>query len=83
MSATDTTHTLRMRLMEERPTAVKVTAARRPAVPGQPVVFHWIPRSLIGYARKLAPAVPGDYPDYTFTLPEWKIEQANLWDFVQ
>jgi hypothetical protein len=76
------THTLHMRLMEKRDNAVKVTAAKR-AEPGRPLFYHWIPRSLIAYSRIEPSPVPGEFAFITFTLPEWKIEQANLWDFVR
>ncbi len=43
----------------------------------------WIPRSLIDYLRITAhPAGTLNYDAIEFTLPEWKINQANLWDFV-
>lgn len=77
MAKTNPHHTLRMFLDEERPTAVKVmntaTGGGR---------YEWLPRSLISYARKLAPEKPGERQSYVFTLPEWKIEEAALWDFV-
>lgn len=42
----------------------------------------WLPRSLIDYLRITPPPQPGPRPSIEFTLPEWKINQANLWDFV-
>lgn len=76
------THTLHLRLMEKRDNAVKVTAAKS-AVPGVPITFHWIPRSLIAYHRVEPSPIPGEFAFITFTLPEWKIEQANLWEHVR
>lgn len=42
----------------------------------------WLPRSLIAYARKDAASEPGHSPCYVFTLPEWKVDAAGLWEFV-
>jgi len=73
----DTTHTLRMFLAEERPTAVMVMNT-----PKGGGLVEWLPRSLIGYARKEQPANPGERTIYIFTLPEWKIEKRHLWPYV-
>lgn len=73
----NTHHTLRMFLAEERPTAVMVMNT-----PKGGGMLEWIPRSLISYARKEAPAAEGERTVYIFTLPEWKIEQRNLWAYV-
>lgn len=79
MSATST---LKLFLLEETPTAVKLTD--KPAlVPGVPRRIVWIPRSLIAYARKSPKDAGCDGQPYTFTLPDWKIEESNLWNFVQ
>ena len=74
---------LRMRLMEKRDNAVKVTGQPRPLLHGEQLCYHWIPRSLIAYSRIEKSPVPDEFPLIAFTLPEWKIEQANLWEFVQ
>jgi hypothetical protein len=71
--------TLRMFLNQERPSAVQVANRAERDMAG----IWWLPRSLIGYARKDPPASPGERPPYTFTLPEWKVEQENLWDYVK
>lgn len=42
----------------------------------------WVPRSLISYARKDAATEPGHAPRYVFKLPEWKVDEAGLWEFV-
>jgi hypothetical protein len=74
----ETTQTLRMFLAEERPTAVCVMST-----PNGGGLVEWIPRSLIAYARKERNAdEPGARAPYVFTLPEWKIDQRGLWDFV-
>jgi hypothetical protein len=72
---------LHMFLIEERPDAVRVGDN---AFRAQCAVVQWIPRSLIGYSRKTKPDPdhPDRLPEYVFTLPDWKIEQADLWDFV-
>lgn len=77
MAKSNQHHTLRMFLDEERPTAVKVMSTARGG--GR---LEWLPRSLISYARKQAPEKPGDRQAYIFSLPEWKINDADLWDFV-
>lgn len=77
MSRPDTTQELRMFLAEERPGAVCVMNT---AAGGG--LLEWLPRSLIAYARKEKPAAEGERQPYIFTLPEWKIEQRNLWRFV-
>lgn len=77
MPRTEETHELRMFLADERPSAVCVMNT---ASGGG--MYEWIPRSLIAYARKDAPAKPGERHPYVFTLPEWKIEQRNLWRYV-
>jgi hypothetical protein len=75
---TDTSHTLRMFLAEERPGAVCVMTT--PSGGGR---VEWIPRSLIAYSRKeRGSEATGERLPYLFTLPEWKIEQRGLWDFV-
>jgi hypothetical protein len=82
MSTNSTTSELRMYLIQETPVAVKVT--NRPAlVDGQARLIEWLPRSLIAYARKEPAAAPGEAQPYTFTLPDWKIEQSNLWNYVE
>ncbi|MBM3855341.1 MAG: hypothetical protein FJ399_19670 [Verrucomicrobia bacterium] len=76
---------LRMFLHQETGLAVQVGDK---AV--DPRILIWIPRSLIGYARKDYPrfrgqadsSTPAGVPGYVFTLPEWKVDQAGLWDFV-
>lgn len=75
------TSTLRMYLLEEKPAAVMVTD-RPVLIDGRARRIEWLPRSLIAYARK-EPATAGEAQPYTFTLPDWKIEQSNLWNFVQ
>jgi hypothetical protein len=80
MSSSD--HYLRMRLVEKTAAAVKVTASKRPPENGQALFFQWIPRSLIGYSRTEPALVDGEFPQFTFTLPEWKIERDNLWAHV-
>jgi hypothetical protein len=42
----------------------------------------WLPRSLISYARKDGAKEPGHAPGYVFALPEWKVDEAGLWEFV-
>jgi hypothetical protein len=76
------TSTLKMFLLEERPTAVKVTD-KPAAADGQARLVEWLPRSLIAYAKKSPPAAGADAQPYTFTLPDWKIEESNLWNFVE
>lgn len=75
-------HTLRMWLNQERPAAIEV-AARPDPHDDRGCFVTWLPRSLIGYLRKDPPAQPGHRQPITFTLPEWKIEAANLWDHVE
>lgn len=77
MPRTDTTQELRMFLFEERPAAVCVISTAKGGG-----LIEWLPRSLIGYARKEKPAAEGERQPYVFTLPEWKIEKCNLWRFV-
>lgn len=67
---------LRMFLHQDNGRAVLVGNA---AV--NPTRLQWLPRSLIGYARKDA-GQPGQAPGYVFTLPEWKVDEAGLWEFV-
>lgn len=43
-----------------------------------------LPRSLIDRLTKYPkPAGPLCYQPIEFTLPEWKINQENLWEFVK
>lgn len=67
---------LRMYLFQDRGTAVLV--GEKSVAPER---TWWLPRSLIGYCRKNV-GRPGEAPGYVFTLPEWKVEQSGLWDFV-
>lgn len=76
------THTLRMFLNQERPAAIEVAMRPDPHDP-RGTFTAWLPRSLIGYLRKDPPAAPGQRHPITFTLPEWKIQAANLWDYVE
>lgn len=74
-------HYLRMFLVRETASAVNVTD--KPALQhGEARRIEWLPRSQIGYARKEPAAAPGEAQPYVFTLPEWLIEKANLWNFV-
>lgn len=75
-------HTLCMFLNAETPAAIQV-AYRPDPRDERGTGVEWLPRSLIGYLRKDPAAQPGHRQPVTFTLPEWKIEQANLWEFVK
>jgi hypothetical protein len=78
----DETITLKMFLAAETPLAVKL--AQHPRLEqGRGTRVLWIPRTCISYARKQAPTDAGDWPTYTFTLPEWKVDREQLWDFAQ
>lgn len=69
-----------MWLLEKKEKAVRVATT---AKAGEAFCYHWIPRSLIAYARTEAPAREGELPIYIFTLPEWKVDQVNLWKWVE
>jgi len=73
--------TLRMFLLEERPTAVKVSD-KATIGHGESRRVEWLPRSLISYAKKEPAAAEGQARPYTFMLPDWKVEEARLWEFV-
>lgn len=72
---------LRMRLLDKTPGAIKVTGYARLPENGQAISYEWLPRSLIGYSRT-EPQGDGELPVIVFTLPEWKIDQADLWNFT-
>lgn len=45
----------------------------------------WLPRSLMGRTTTLPKAAtePAEnYHEFSCQVPDWKIEQDNLWDFV-
>jgi hypothetical protein len=65
-------------LWGESPNALHVSTM--PLIIGQsPGQDFWVPRSLVGYHKKSAEARG---TKIIFTLPEWKIEQAQMWDLV-
>ena len=54
-------------------------------VTGNPDAFEggiWLPRSLVGYSKTTPNKNANKNQHFEFTLPEWKIEQAQLWDWV-
>jgi hypothetical protein len=59
-------------LLGESPNAIHVTDKKHSG-------SWWIPRSLVGYQRK---SQEKDGTAIIFTCPEWKIEQAQMWDLV-
>jgi hypothetical protein len=75
---------LRMRLMQKTENACKVTVTKNPKLMDASHRFWWIPRSLMGRTQTTADA--GDdgsnFPFFTFTLPEWAIDQKQLWDYT-
>lgn len=71
---------LQMWLVRETPAAVLVCDTCD-AIRAPDARQLWLPRSLIDYLSKTAAPV-GRLPAVEFTLPEWKINQSNLWDFV-
>lgn len=76
---TATIETLRMWLVYENERAVRVASA---AI--NPSRELWLPRSLIDRLTKNPKsAEPMSYQPIEFTLPEWKINQENLWEFVK
>ena len=74
--------TLHMFLVEKTERAVKVTGKAERPCDGMVMFFHWIPRSLIGYSRTLPALTPDKFPNFDFTLPEWKVDQLGLWEHV-
>lgn len=69
---------LRMWLLMKTERAVQVCDR---AKAGSGYRTWWIPRSMIGYSRREAPA-PDALPVFVFTLPEWLIEREQLWSFT-
>lgn len=67
---------LRMYLYQDNGRAVQVGNAAVNASR-----LQWLPRSLIAYARKDG-GEPGEAPRYVFSLPEWKVDEASLWELV-
>ena len=59
-------------LLQQTPNAIQVTSKKHSG-------SWWIPRSLIGYLRKDQDSAG---TAIEFTCPEWKIEQAEMWDLV-
>lgn len=68
------TEKLQMWLVRETPAAVLVCDHEGKN--------FWLPRSLIDDLKIDAAAPLRGHPAVEFTLPEWKINQASLWDFV-
>lgn len=59
---------LRMRLVRETDRAMLVAGNGRE---------EWIPRSLVAYRKR-----EGFSDEVTFTLPTWKVEKSDLWEFA-
>jgi hypothetical protein len=56
---------------------------------GVPLLVWWVPRKLVADLRRCdrvneltGDARPGDWPRVELSLPDWKVEQENLWRFV-
>lgn len=83
------TSELRAYLVRKTEQAVLLT--NRPA-PGAPPADEedsprefWLPRSLMGRTTTLPKdrgEPPENYQTFTCQVPDWKLEQDNLWDFV-
>jgi hypothetical protein len=72
--------TLRMFFVSDSGAAVCLSEVADPTLPK---ALHWVPRSLIGYSRKTRDdQKPAFFPEYVFTLPEWKVDASDLWKFV-
>lgn len=76
----DTKIELRMRLISKTDLACNVTACK--SANESRGKDWWLPRSLMGRTQTSADPDPGNYALFTFTLPEWKIDQDDLWDFT-
>ena len=69
-------HTLRMWLIRENDRSILVASAA--SLPKREI---WLPRSLIDRLSK-QPQEPNAYQPIEFTLPEWKVDLMNLWEWV-
>lgn len=68
-----------MWLITETDLAVLVCDSATKRIGGREI---WIPRTLIERLTKKPAAHACALRPVEFTLPEWKINQDNLWDFV-
>jgi hypothetical protein len=72
---------LRMRVVRKTEAACLVTGAQFALTPD--ARSWWVPRSLMGTTRTEKDLkTPTNYDLIIFTLPEWKVDQADLWDYV-
>lgn len=77
MPSSTTTETLRAFLIAEKPSAILIGNSDV-----NPTRQCWLPRSLIDRLTKSPKRGPLTHTPIEFTLPEWKIEQDGLWEFV-
>jgi len=80
----DTKIEVRMRLITKTDLACLVTNKESPTDARIHRIKKWIPRSLMGRTQTTGDQ-GGDgknYPFFTFTLPEFKIAQEDLWDYT-
>jgi|GEM_PF-4197523 hypothetical protein len=79
----DTKTELRMRLIRKTDMACLVTNKESATDPRIGRIEKWIPRSLMGRTQTTVDQADAkNYPFFTFTLPEWKIEADQLWDYT-
>lgn len=82
------TSELRAFIKQKSDAAVQITNAKSPVDHPEKPRTVWIPRSLIGRTTTLRNADPSKpdtahlHDNITFQLPDWKIEQDSLWEFV-